>query len=120
MSTLVLALGVSVYAYAHRHEDELEESKIRGAAIVTALDEYLRQNATYPEQLSQLVPTYVPAIEPPVWGLQRWRYRRYMPQHAGEMADSSTVYFQLSVAADESGYPVLYYDFSTRRWVLNN
>jgi hypothetical protein len=30
------------------------------------------------------------------------------------------VYFQLSVAADESGYPVLYYDFAAQRWVLNN
>lgn len=29
-------------------------------------------------------------------------------------------YFQLSVAANESGYPVLYYDFRTGRWVLNN
>jgi type II secretory pathway pseudopilin PulG len=30
------------------------------------------------------------------------------------------VYFQLSVAANTSGYPVLYYDYTARRWVLNN
>ncbi|HEX2168458.1 MAG TPA: hypothetical protein VHG09_14585 [Longimicrobiales bacterium] len=120
VSAIVLALGVSVYAYAHRHEDELEESKNRGALIVSGLDRYFIENGTYPEQLSELVPTHIAAIEPPAWGLERWRYRRYVPQHADETEDTSSVYFQLSVAADESGYPVLYYDFATRRWVLNN
>jgi hypothetical protein len=30
------------------------------------------------------------------------------------------VFFQLSVARNASGYPVLYYDFAAQRWVLNN
>jgi hypothetical protein len=42
---------------------------------------------------------------------------------AGGLPDTSggdPVYFQLSVAANPSGYPVLYYDYTGRRWVLNN
>lgn len=120
VSALVLALGISVYLYAHRNEDELAESRTRGAAIVTALEDYSNANGTYPDRLAELVPGHLDAIEPPAWGLRRWRYRRYVPQHAQETQDTPAVYFQLSVAADESGYPVLYYDFATRRWVLNN
>jgi type II secretory pathway pseudopilin PulG len=44
---------------------------------------------------------------------------------AGAPASSGTsggdpIFFQLSVAANASGYPVLYYDYTARRWVLNN
>jgi type II secretory pathway pseudopilin PulG len=139
---LALAAGVGIYWYAHRDEGRLAESKERGAVIVAGLEAYRDRHGTYPDELQQLVPTYAPRIEEPTWGLERWRYRRFTPDDvavmAGAAADttagvaaapavtsaggsgSDRVYFQLSVAANESGYPVLYYDYTARRWVLNN
>lgn len=120
VTTLVVAAGAGVYLYAHRDESALEASKQRGARIVEGLAAYERETGTYPTRLEDLVPEYLPAVEPPLWGLQRWRYRTYMPEAPVQPQDSSALYFQLSVAADPSGYPVLYYDFATGRWVLNN
>lgn len=112
---LAVTAGIGVYAYAHRDEGRLEDSKQRGAAIVEALERHRAETGAYPEMLDDLVPRYIAAIEQPTWGLQRWRYRTYSPDEAG-----GAQYFQLSVAAQESGYPVLFYDFTAGRWVLNN
>lgn len=129
MTALVVAAGAGVYAYAHRDESALEDSKRRGEQLVAALDAYQRERGSFPEQLDELVPEHIATIEQPIWGLQRWRYRRYSAADAvpataevstAEATTADRVYFQLSVAADESGYPVLYYDFTARRWVLNN
>jgi hypothetical protein len=121
ITTLALAAGVGVYIYAHRDEGSLEASKERGAVVVDALERHRTAAGTYPESLEQLVPQYLDSIAPPSWGQQRWRYRRYT---AADVTDATvtetTVYFQLSVAANENGYPVLYYDVTARRWVLNN
>lgn len=132
---LALAAGAGIYWYAHRDEGRLEESKERGADIVAGLESYRARHGTYPEQLQDLVPEYVPRIEEPTWGLERWRYRRFTPDDVAALASATDsiaatdagsrpaadeVYFQLSVAANESGYPVLYYDYTSRRWVLNN
>jgi hypothetical protein len=123
---LALGAGVAVYWYAHRDEDALEESKARGAAIVQALDAHRTDTGEYPAGLDDLVPRYLPYVDPPTWGLERWRYRRFTPSDVmtvaepGRVEDEEYVYFQLSVARDESGYPVLYYDYAARRWVLNN
>jgi type II secretory pathway pseudopilin PulG len=115
--TLALAAGVGIYWYAHRDQAQLEESKQRGAAIVQGLQAYRDRHGTYPEHLAELEPSYVARVEPPTWGLERWRYRRF----TGTGSDTTdAVYFQLSVAQNESGYPVLYYDYTARRWVLNN
>lgn len=119
---VTVAIGAGVYLYAHRGEGELRASKERGAAIVAALEQHRAREGTYPETLDGLTPGYIAAIEPPTWGLKRWRYRRYTPADVSQRAagDTATLYFQLSVAANEGGYPVLYYDFTARRWVLNN
>lgn len=125
VTALAIAAGVGVYWYAHRDEGALEESKARGAAIVQALEAYQTDTGVYPEALDRLVPSYLPGIEPPTWGLERWRYRRFTPTEVMTAPDADPggdeyVYFQLSVARNESGYPVLYYDYTARRWVLNN
>lgn len=125
VTSVAIGLGAIVYAYAHKDEGALEQSKERGAVLVAALDSYRQAHGTYPAALDELVPEYVAVIEPPTWGLARWRYRRYTPEDvaapAAAPSDSvSPVFFQLSVAADESGYPVLYYDLPAQRWVLNN
>jgi hypothetical protein len=122
ITTLAVAVGVGVFAYAHKDEGRIEESKQRGAAIVQALERHRAEEGDYPAVLDALVPRYLAAIDPPTWGLRRWRYRRYTAAEIARRAaaDSSMLYFQLSVAANEGGYPVLYYDFAGRRWVLNN
>jgi type II secretory pathway pseudopilin PulG len=117
---LALAAGVFVYWWAHRDEGRLEESKDRGAVIVDALQRYHAEHGTYPEELAELVPAHAPRIEEPTWGLERWRYRRFTPDELAEGADGEQVFFQLSVAANPSGYPVLFYDYVGGRWVLNN
>lgn len=136
---LALAMGAFIYWWAHRDEGRLAESRDRGAVIVAGLEAYRDRHGTYPEQLAELVPEYAPAIEEPTWGLERWRYRRFTPADVAEVtaaaADTTVAapvapagpaprddryYFQLSVAKNESGYPVLYYDYTARRWVLNN
>lgn len=118
--TLALAAGAFVYWWAHRDEGRLEESKDRGVVIVEALQRYHADQGIYPAELNDLVPQYAPRIEEPTWGLERWRYRRFTPDELAEGAGQDTVFFQLSVAANESGYPVLFYDYVGRRWVLNN
>lgn len=115
--TVVLAIGGGVYLYAHRDEDSLEESKRRGAEIVGALASYRADQGTYPHQLPMLVPEYIPDVQPPTWGTREWHYRTYA---SDPVNSDDEVYFQLSVPANESGYPVLYYDVGTGRWVLNN
>jgi hypothetical protein len=137
---LALAAGVGVYWWAHRDEGRLEESKERGSVIVQGLESYHTRHGIYPESLDDLVPDHAPGIEPPTWGLERWRYRRFTPEDVAAAASAAAyspaapeaaggaaategadrVYFQLSVAANQSGYPVLYYDYTARRWVLNN
>jgi hypothetical protein len=118
--TLALAAGAFVFWWAHRDQGPLEESKERGVVIVEALQRYRAAHGTYPPELAELVPDYAPRIEEPSWGLARWRYRRFTPEELAQGAGRDAIYFQLSVAANESGYPVLFYDYVGRRWVLNN
>lgn len=123
VTLVAVAIGVTVYIFAHRDTGPLEESKEIGAELVDALYRYRADQGTYPEALERLVPGYIASVQPPVWGLKRWRYRRWTAADVapgGAAADSASEYFQLSVAQNESGYPVLYYDLAARRWVLNN
>jgi len=114
VTATAIGLGVGVYAYAHRDQGDLEESKRRGEFVVQALREYHDAHGTYPERLEDLTPQHVAEVPQPTWGTRRWSYRRYTAD------DSVTVHFQLSVAADGTGYPLLYYDPAVRDWVLNN
>jgi hypothetical protein len=122
VATIVLAAGAAVYAYAHRDEDSLEETKRRGALLVEALHTYHHEQGGYPDSLADLRPRYIAVIDPPTWGLQRWSYRTYMASRVAPAAAGAadTALFHLSVAGREGGYPVLYYDVTAERWVLNN
>ena len=127
VTTLAVAAGAGVYVYAHRDEASLEESKRRGTEVVEALYAYRLQHDVYPDSLPQLVPQYVSSVEQPSWGLRRWTYRAYDADGQGgdgaagkPQTSRGESLFQLSVAASESGYPVLYYDIVAERWVLNN
>jgi hypothetical protein len=122
VTVIALAAGAALYLYAHKDEGALEESKARGSAIVEALERHRIEHGDYPPALDSLVPSYLPAIEAPSWGLGRWKYERYTrtAPAGGTAPASANSYFMLSVAQSESGYPLLYYDFTGRRWVLNN
>lgn len=113
VAAVVVAAGAGVYVYAHRDEGRLEDSKRAGTAVVAGLAAYHGEHGTYPDRLDELVPHYLSEVPPPTWGLGRWSYERYSPVEG-------VIYFRIAVAANASGYPVLYYDFATGRWVLNN
>src|SRR5690606_16895496 len=101
----------------------LEASKQRGAVLVGALEAYRADHGAYPERLDDLVPDYLPAVEPPAWGTGQWRYRRYTAAEVapeGTPVDPDAEFFRLSVAAGTGGYPLLFYDPALRQWVLNN
>ena len=83
--------------------------------MVGALEAYHSERGTYPPSLDELVPDYLPSVPDPAWGLGRWTYRRYAGDAAG-----APVYFSLAVPANDSGYPVLFYDVTMGSWVLNN
>lgn len=116
--SLALAASVGVYLYAHRDEASLNETRRAGTGIVSAIEQYSARHDEPPASLDQLVPEYLATVAPPAWGLRRWHYRRFTV--AAPPDSSARTYFELSVAADASGYPLLYYDLVARRWVLNN
>ncbi|MEX1184483.1 MAG: hypothetical protein WEF86_14825 [Gemmatimonadota bacterium] len=121
VTMLAVGAGLAVYLYAHRDGAQLEESKQHGTEIVRALADYAAERGTYPVSLDELVPQHLPAVPQPTWGLRRWSYRRYTPADvSARAAPRDSVYFSLAVAANESGYPVLFYDLTIAQWVLNN
>jgi type II secretory pathway pseudopilin PulG len=119
-----LAAGGLVYAYAHRDLGSLEDTKQQGALLVAAIESYRRDNGVYPDSLGALVPTYVPRIEPPTWGLREWTYRRYEqripPDKVTTPGDTLARFFDLSAPENPAHYPVLFWDVKDQRWVLNN
>jgi hypothetical protein len=112
-----LLLAVALYRQTQSDDAPLAESKRRGATVVEALERYHADHGAYPGTLQELTPAYVPAIQPPTWGTGEWRYRRFEQRVSG---DSVARYFELAVAKDSSNYPLLYYDWGDRRWLLHN
>lgn len=115
--TVLLALGI--YLWAHRDQPALAASKDAGAEIVRALEAERAAAGEYPRALDDLVPAHLATVPAPEWGVQRWSYRAY-----GAGGDTTGAvprhFFRLSVAGDPSGYPLLFYDLTEKRWVLNN
>src|SRR5687767_7171610 len=95
-----LAAGAAVYAYAHRDLGSLEDTKQRGSQLVSAIENYRRDNGVYPDSLGALVPKYTQRIEPPSWGLGEWTYRRYEqripPEKVPASGDTLARFFDLS------------------------
>ncbi|USN99002.1 MAG: hypothetical protein H6810_12775 [Phycisphaeraceae bacterium] len=55
--------------------ETIRESGAIGDGIVAALQKFKDQNFVYPEQLDELVPSYLDSIQPPTAGAPRWFYR---------------------------------------------
>ncbi len=64
-----------------RPTPELEAaSRAIGDTIVAAIEQYRADTSLYPVSLDQLVPQYLPAIDPPVAGRAEWTYKQH-PTH---------------------------------------
>jgi hypothetical protein len=124
VAVATLTAGALVYAYAHRDLGSLEDTKQRGSFLVSAIEQYRRDNGVYPDSLGALVPRYAPRIEPPTWGLGEWTYRKYEqripPERVTATGDTLARFFDLSAPENAAHYPVLFWDPADRRWVLNN
>jgi hypothetical protein len=75
--------------------DLTAESERRGDAIVVALEAHLKAKGSYPLQLADLVPEYLPALLPPVAGTRSWRY----------VVNGQRDQYQLSFGDGEFHYP---------------
>ncbi len=62
-------------AYPRWTPELTSESELIGSRIVRALEQHRVRKGTYPSSLDELVPTYLPVIEPPVAGDRRWGYQ---------------------------------------------
>jgi type II secretory pathway pseudopilin PulG len=77
VSTTLIAVVLALVAGRYANEKQkLENSESLAATIVNALREYKLANGHYPSELNELVPKYLPRIEPPTWGNPDWDYRR--------------------------------------------
>ncbi len=125
---LTFLLAVAVWIYAHRDLPAIDRTKAEGLRIVAAVQAYHHDTGHYPDSLPLLVPKYLAAIAPPPWGLRVWNYKHYAePTRPGAEAGAPAPgggrvaeYFELSVPANASYYPVLFYDVTDQRWILNN
>lgn len=108
VALLIAAAGAAIYVYAHRDEAAIETTKERGNAIVAALEAHREGAGRYPDSLPQLVPTLLDSVPSPVWG-DAWSYHTF---------DEGT-YAEFYVRATDGGL-TLRYDFSGRRWGLDN
>lgn len=106
VAVLIAAAGVGVYVYAHRDEPAIERTKERGDVIVAALETHRSAAGRYPDSLPQLVPAVLDSLPAPAWG-ERWSYQTF--------ADGTHAELYVS-----SGRLTLRYDFSGRRWALDN
>jgi hypothetical protein len=108
MSSVVLAIILTYaviearsYLLAQRVDsagmapDATAESEARGNAIVLALAAHFRAKGSYPLQLADLVPDYIPALLPPVAGTRTWRY----------VVNGQRDQYQLSFGDGEFHYP---------------
>lgn len=76
----------------------------RGREIVKALEEFEQRNGRLPSSLEELVPTFVPAIRPPLVGNSGWIYQT-IP--AGRF---------LLEFSESSGYPSCWYSTAQKEW----
>jgi type II secretory pathway pseudopilin PulG len=108
VALVVLAAGVGVYLFAHRDQSAIEATKQSGDLIVAALERHRDDTGRYPDALERLVPGQLGRVPPPAWG-EQWMY--------GTFEDGA--HAELSVRRPD-GRLTLRYDFTARRWALDN
>jgi hypothetical protein len=88
--------------------DAVQHSQAIGDEIVAALEAYREGNGVYPEDLTQLVPSYLPELRNPTAGNGEWSYYRDAEEHRMRLA--------FGVGNMGWPYPCYYWDSAEGRW----
>ena len=88
------------------------ETRKRGNVIVTALNRYKDDHGKWPTSLGALKPAYLSKIPKPTWGTQHWNYSVVDREDAQG--------FVLSVHANDSEYPSMYYSNKDKAWIYDH
>lgn len=119
VTTIALAMTVLIYvyylhssgqiAYTFNEDSRLSRQNMRTAEIILSeLDAISADQGRYPQHLADLVPKYLPAIPPSVYGDQTWMYSVF---------DDGKAY-QLSYSAP-GGYPSCYFQSQDGGWKVD-
>lgn len=74
LALLALALGVMLLNWRGWPEYAVAESQRRGDIVIAAVKAFRADQNRYPSALSELLPRYLQAIEPPTVGDGQWIY----------------------------------------------
>ena len=105
----LIAIGLFVSS-CRGHFGSAEEESIKAQAkpIIEAIEKYKKDNGKYPENLSDLVPKYIPSIKNPNLGVKKWKYvrffgdKRYAPNLRGEG-------YELTVFERDDSYECIFF-----------
>lgn len=92
--------------------DRVHESQQRGDEIVHALESFRAAKGRCPDELDELVPQYLRAIQDPVAGFPAWRYCTLLTP--GASLDQQT--FELYFAYEPYSYPNSSYRPDRKSW----
>ncbi|MCE5340603.1 MAG: hypothetical protein LLF92_05685 [Planctomycetaceae bacterium] len=85
----------------------VDESKITGNRITSALATYRADHLEFPARLDLLVPKYIPKIDPPLSGNKSWIYKTYEDNQR----------YKLSFKTSTSGTSECYFDSKDNHWI---
>jgi hypothetical protein len=71
------ALPIAMALCGCHDQEALARTERHGNTIVAAIESYRESQGTYPRALSDLVPTCLPEIPKPEWGLEKWSYESW-------------------------------------------
>ena len=77
MRRLLLVSLIALMAGCGVDKTSVPNDEKTGDQIIAALEKYKIEKGSYPDTLSQLVPTYVGRITSPRYGERRWDYIHY-------------------------------------------
>lgn len=87
----------------------LQETRLRGVAVIEALNRYRQDHGAYPTTLEALRPQYLESIPQPTAGEGRWRYDRMA-------ADE----YRLACWMNTTAYPRIWYTSRSSTWEVDN
>ena len=102
---IVVTIGVccavlrEYYWYNNWSRKGISESKEKGEHLRRAIEKYHADKTKLPETLTDLIPEYLPVIQPPTAGSQVWRYHK----------NADGVHFELMFQA-QTAFPMCVYD----------
>lgn len=107
---LVILFSLVALAACEPNRASVPSDQLAGDQIVTALEKYKAEQGHYPNQLSELMPSYISQIKSPQYGEKRWDYNHQTDQTSGK--DSFGLYMW-GQKAYQDGY---LYSSDRRQW----